>query len=162
MSRTKATVHSRSAYRQALRALTLTALLAVVGGCAVTSVRTVDAELARQGTGLRQEAGQTIEGYRLQDATEHEFKGRVRLAGTDSLAFWSDQPADGEDEFAVGGQQRVAGPVLLLTTVAALRVVEIEYTRAVLGAAAGVALVAWMINDWNDSWDWNTAKNGGN
>ena len=148
--------------RRIFRIVGAVSIVAMVGGCAVTSVRTVDAELARQGTGLRQEAGQTIEGYRLQDATEHEFKGQVRLAGTDSLAFWSDQPADGEDEFAVGGQKRVAGPVLPLTTVAALRVVEIEYTRAVLGAVAGVALVAWMINDWNDSWDWNTAKTGGN
>ena len=144
------------------RLLALAALLVVVGGCAVTSVRTVDAELARQGTGLRQEAGQTIEGYRLQDATEHEFKGQVRLAGTDSLAFWNDQPADGEDEFAVGGQKRVAGPVLLLTTVAALRVVETDYTRAILGIAAVVVILALMIDDWNDSWDWNTAKNGGN
>lgn len=134
------------------RLLGLIAMLATVGGCAATTVRTLDAELARPHTGLREEAGLPIEGYRLQDKGERDYKGWVRLAGADSLAFWSEQTTMVADDFGSGTKMRVTGPVLLASTVASFRVVQPESTRLVAGLAAGVALVVLAVNGWNESW----------
>ena len=107
------------------RLLALATILAMVGGCAGVPLRPVDVELAREGTGLRDESGQRIAGYLLFDATEHEYKGQVRLVGSDSLAFWTKQPAD--------------GPTLALTSVAALRVVDSS------GGAGEVVVIALIL-----------------
>lgn len=140
----------------------MTAILATVGGCVATTVRSVDAELARLGTGLREDTGQRIDGYRLQDAGEYAFKGQVRLAGADSLVFWTEQSTHAADDFGSGAKMRVPGPVLPAKTVAALKVVEPDHASAAAGIAAGVVFVALIAKSWSGLWedwwgDWDTS-----
>ncbi|MBE0565333.1 MAG: hypothetical protein IH621_05185 [Krumholzibacteria bacterium] len=102
--------------------MTLTAFLVTTTGCGGTHLRPIDEELARDGTGLRKDSGQRIDGYVLSGGVVHEYDGRVRLAGSDSLAFWTEE-ASGETNLS-GSRTRVKvpGPVVPVTAVEALNV----------------------------------------
>ena len=88
-----------TARKRVLWVTSLVAFLFMTTGCANTTLRLVDEEIARPNTDIHKESGQKIEGYLLHDGTREDFKGRVRLAQSDSLVFWSVKATSGDGEF---------------------------------------------------------------
>jgi hypothetical protein len=114
-------------------------------GCARTSLRRVEEEMARSGTGIQKDKGQKINGYLLQDGTMQEYDGRVRLVEQDSLAFWSEGKSDEMSHQGVKKKIKVPGPTYALLAVKAL---DVRETRAggtialvVLGALVVIVVV---------------------
>ena len=126
--------------RKSFCLVALASYLVLTTGCGGTHLRPIDEEIARGGTGLRDDTGQRIDGYVLSDGVAHEYDGRVRLAGSDSLAFWT-EAASGEANLS-GSRARVPvpGPVLPLAMVEALQVVESGNTFLIVGI--GLVVVA--------------------
>lgn len=121
--------------------LTMVAFLVATSGCAGTSLRRVEDEIVRNGTGIHEEKGQSIDGYLLHDGTMAEYKGWVRLAAQDSLIFWSETEASVMRDPGGEGEEALAfGPVLPKSAVKALDVKEKRVGRTVL-LVAGIIVV---------------------
>ena len=121
--------------------LTLCTFLVMSSGCATSNLRLVDEELARTGTGLHKEKGQSIDGYLLHDGTMAEYKGRVRLADQDSLAFGSESYSDEVMSEETKKKIKVPGPVFALKAVKALEVTEARTAGTVLLVVTGIIVV---------------------
>jgi len=119
--------------------LTIVAFLVSTSGCARTSLRRVEDEIARGGSGIHKEKGQSIDGYLLHDGTMAEYKGRVRLAEQDSLAFWSEGYSEELGSQGTKKKIKVPGPVFALKAVKAL---DVRETRA---AGTGLLIVAGVL-----------------
>ena len=121
--------------------LAMAAFLVMTSGCAQTSLRRVEEEIERNGTGIHKEKGQKVEGYLLNDGTMEEYKGRVRLAEQDSLAFWSEGYSDEVSRQGVKKKIKIPGPVFALKAVKALDVRETRAAGTALLVVAGVIVV---------------------
>jgi len=121
--------------------LTLAAFLTMTCGCARTSLRRVEEEMARTGTGLQKDKGQKIDGYLLHDGTMKEYDGRVRLVEQDSLAFWSEEKSDEVTRQGVKKKIKVPGPTYALQAVKALEVRETRAAGTVALVVMGVLVV---------------------
>jgi len=122
----------------------MVAFFITTSGCSRRTLRLVDNELARDGSGLRQEEGQAIEGYLLHDGVRKHYKGRVRLADQDSLQFWSEGVSDMVGH--QGGKEtiQVSGPVYALAAVKAFDMKETSIGRTsllVAGIIAGAVVI---------------------
>jgi hypothetical protein len=114
-------------------------------GCARTSLRSVEYEIAREGTGIHKERGQSIRGYHLHDGTSEKYQGWVRLVEQDSLEFWSEGYSDEISHRGIKKKTRIPGPVFPLAAVRSLDVRETRATRTALLVAAGVVVVIVVI-----------------
>lgn len=131
--------------RQLFWILTLFTFLVMTSGCARTSLRRVEDEIARNGTGIHKEKGQKVEGYLLNDGTMSEYKGWVRIAEQDSLAFWSEGYSDEVSSRGTKKKIKVSGPVFALKAVKALDVRETRAAGTALLVVAGVIVVVGII-----------------
>jgi len=122
--------------------LTMAAFLAMTSGCARTSLRYVEDEIARDGTGIHKEKGQSVRGYVLHDGTREDYQGWVGISRQDSLAFWSESYSDEMGHQGVKKKIKVPGPVYELTAVKALEVVENDFFGLKI---VGGILTIWMI-----------------
>jgi len=114
--------------------------LALVIGCSRQFTRTIDYELARDDSEVREESGMKITGYVLIDGTEEDFDGWVRLAGEDSLIFWSRETVD---DAVPGGDESivvVAGPVLSRASVSEFKLSESKTGATVALVIGGMFL----------------------
>lgn len=118
--------------RRIIWILTLVTFLVVTSGCARTSLRSVEDEIARGGTGIHKEKGQSVRGYLLDDDTMVEYKGRVRIIEQDSLAFWSEGYSEEVSHQGVKKKIKIPGPVFAISVVKALNVMEARTGRSVL------------------------------
>jgi hypothetical protein len=98
--------------------LTMGAFLVMSSGCTQTRLKLVESEIGQMDSELHTEKGKKIEGYRLRNGTAVEFKGRVHLAGQDSLRFWLEKDSGGV------GYGYGSGPVFETGDVIALEVQE--------------------------------------
>ena len=121
--------------------LTMGAFLVMSSGCARTSLRRVEDEIARGGSGIHKEKGQGIDGYLLHDGTMTEYKGWVRLVEQDSLAFWSEGYSDEVSRQGTKKKIKVSGPVFELKAVKAIDVRETRAAGTALLIIAGVVVV---------------------
>ncbi len=125
--------------------VTLVAFLAMTCGCSRHVVRTVDDELARDGTGIYDEGGQAIDGYILAGGAEEAFSGRVRIAEQDSLVFWTEQDNVFDDGDGVVRTVKVPGPVVARLAVEALKLTETKTAESVLLIVGGVVLFVGVV-----------------
>jgi hypothetical protein len=119
--------------------LTLVAFSVMTSGCSRRTLRLVDDELARDGSGLHQGKGQAIEGYLLNDGVRKQYKGRVRLADQDSLKFWSEVVSDQVGHQGTREKIQVPGPVYALAAVKALDMKETSIGKTSLLVAVVIA-----------------------
>ena len=78
-----------------------------------------------------------MRGYLLEDDTMVEYEGSVRVAGQDSLAFWSKGQSE-EMHQGVKKEIRVPGPVYPFSAIKALNVYEDRAGRSALLVITGV------------------------
>jgi hypothetical protein len=145
-----------SIIRRTAWSLTLLAFVIMASGCSKHYVRTVDEELERDGSGLREESGLKIAGYVLSDGVEESYAGRVRLAGQDSLAFWVQRDAENFFGEASGGPVKVEGLVLARSEVEAFSFNETKAGATVallLGSFVVLFAVAFVTADWKPATD---------
>ena len=110
----------------------LTIVLITTSGCAgSSSMRLVEDEINREGTGLHQDFGQNICSYVLKDGTKEEYKGCARIAGGDSLSFWRVNQATRK-------YTNTPGPSSVSPTGAVLLVLGVGATVALIFAAVSL------------------------
>jgi len=127
--------------QRVLWTFTSLAFLVMTSGCATSNLRLVEEELARSGTGIRMDKGQEIDGYLLYDGTMADYKGRVRLAGQDSLSFWGEEYVGERSGSSDREKITVPGPTYSLATVKALDVRDPNTASTVLLATFGFLVV---------------------
>jgi hypothetical protein len=120
--------------------LTIVSFLVVTSGCARTNLRSVEDEIARNGTGIHKEKGQSVRGYLLHDGTLEEYKGWARIAEQDSLEFWSEGYSDEVSHQGVKKKIKIPGPFFALSAIKVLDVREARAGRSVLLVVGGFLL----------------------
>jgi len=118
--------------RRVLWLLTIICFVTAACGCTITNLRLVEEELERGNTGLRKESGQKISGYLLSDGTLQEYNGKARVAGRDSLVFWSTDDALQSDSDDSSERESVSRLGYAIPDVKALKVVSISAGRTAL------------------------------
>ena len=127
------TIHQRTWWL-----ISMLAFLLSTSGCATSNLQPVNMEIGRDGTDLNNESGQRINGYLLLDGTKVEYKGWAKIAGEDSIRFWSNEAVGEPGDKGFVDMVDVPGPVYALDSVVALDVVSES-------AGAGVALFGVII-----------------
>ncbi len=102
------------------------AFLAMTTGCTQTNLKLVEDEIEQMDSEIHKEKGQKIEGYHLRNGTVAEYKGRVHLAGQDSLRFWREVDSGGL------GISYVRGPLFEAGDVKAFEVKESDVGSTIL------------------------------
>ena len=111
-----------SKYTRFFWLLTLAAFLITANGCSTSRWVPINEELERDGSGLHKESGQSISGYHLNDGTEIEFKGMVRLASQDSLIFWENSGFYEPGRYNPSSANYEPGSIFPLEKIGALKV----------------------------------------
>jgi len=132
--------------------LTISSFLLLTSGCSSTHLRTVSAEMARDGTGLYKSSGQKIIGYQLHGGNQKSFDGWAKVSNQDSLSFWSinivHESSLTESDIEDNAQDLIPvdGPVFAITEVNTLNVVEPNGTKTVFAVILlPVAFVAVVV-----------------
>ena len=131
--------------RRFIWVLTLLAFIVLSSGCAGTSLRPVEDEIARKGTGINKEKGQSVRGYLLDDDTMIEYKGKVRITGQDSLAFWSKGYSDEVSFRGAKKEIKIPGPVFPISSIKSLDVWESNSLGSALLVFAAIIVVDILI-----------------
>ena len=113
------TIRRRSWWLFSMLAFSLSA-----SGCATSNLQSVNLEIDRDGSDLNNGSGQRINGYLLLDGTKVEYKGWAKIAGEDSIRFWSNGGVRLSGDKGFVEMTDVPGPVYALDSVVALDIVS--------------------------------------
>lgn len=123
--------------------LTMASFLVLTSGCASSNWRDIEDEIQRDGTGLHQESGQKVDGYKLKYEDPVRYKGFARVVDQDSLSLWTK-----DHDYNV-----ILGPVFSLVDIDRLDVVQtstsktVFYVAGLVALAFGVAALIFMNSD---------------
>lgn len=131
------------------------AFLAAVAACGCTSLHRVPVrpEITRDTRALESPWGMRITGYQTSDGVFHRYRGRVRLAGPDTLVFdhggsaaWSEQASERRDSFRLPRDQV---PSLLYRSADGGKSGLIVLGLLTTGLLAFIILVAITFSEWD-------------
>ena len=120
----------------------MTCFVTATCGCTITNLRLVEEELERGGTGLHEESGQSISGYLLRDGTLEKYNGKVRVAGQDSLVFWSSDVVRQSESDDRTNQELDPRLEYAILDVKALKIVSISAGRTALMVLVPLVVIA--------------------
>jgi len=130
--------------RQRIWILFMLSFLSAFFGCATSNLRSVNQELGPIEHCLSDDAGCRITGYVLSNGDRVDYNGWARIAGPDSIEFWSEYTVDDMSESGSVETIRVDGPTFALASVRVLDVVVGSAGKtglAIIGVLVGLVVL---------------------